>query len=568
MSIIRLDSHLTNMIAAGEVVERPAGIVKELVENSLDAKAKRIDVAIEDGGITSITVSDDGTGMDSVDAAMAFERHATSKISGIEDLWRISTMGFRGEALPSIASVSETELITSNGSECTKVIVDYGEKKVEECEMCPQGTTVKVKGLFLKTPARLKHLRSLNYESGAVAQVVERFALAHPDIAFSLTSNNQQLLQTSGNGSRIDVIFQIYGRSTAKASVEVNGSDYDYTINGVAVLPSINRANRNYITLFVNSRLVRSPSLTSAVAEAYAPYLPPDRYPIAVLDLTMDPQLVDVNVHPSKWEIRLSEHQRLYDLVKSTLQTVLKEKMQAPEMAAVSSEAPLYKPALDLAFEQISIRETESAAMDSGLKQDNPTPFSDDVFPALRLIGQLHGKYILCQAEDGLYIIDQHAAQERYRYELFDQKMSLANQPETELVIPVYLPLTPSQSAYNELLVKRFGEVQLEAEILDNALVVRKVPLWMAKEDVLDFCTKMVDEIISQKSTDLSMLRKRAAATMACHSSIRFNRHLSNEEMQRVLDDLASCKQPYHCPHGRPTFIKISDTQLTREFLR
>lgn len=323
--IARLDQHLTNMIAAGEVIERPAGIVKELVENALDANANNIEIQVKDGGISFIRVIDNGEGMDSQDAVLAFERHATSKIKNDTDLWTIKTMGFRGEALPSIASISKVKMGTNNNTESTSVTIEYGKVTSVKPHYVPEGTQIVVEDIFHKTPARLKHLKSRQYEAAIIASNIEKFALSRPDVAFTYISDEKQMFKSNGSSNLQEVMALIYGIEAAKKSVAIHANDYDYQLEGMYVLPFINRATRNYINVFVNSRMIRSYRLQKVVTEAFKQYLSDDRYPIVVLNIKMDANLVDVNVHPSKWEVRLSKEQQLEDLIRNALAASLKK---------------------------------------------------------------------------------------------------------------------------------------------------------------------------------------------------------------------------------------------------
>ena len=327
-----LDEHLTNMIAAGEVVERPSGVVKELVENSIDALADRITVMVFNGGCDSIEVTDNGVGMDKQDAVYAFNRHATSKISVTEDLWDIQTMGFRGEALPSIASVAKVSLLTSDGMDSTEVIIEYGKLIKAAPAASAQGTTIKVEGLFYKTPARLKHLKSGSTELNSVLDIMQKFALAHPEISFELYADDKLKMSTPGNGSLEETAMHIYGLEIARNSIPVEFSDYDFNVKGILVLPSITRSTRSYINLFINGRMIRNYLLQKAVTEAYREFMMPDRYPVCVLNIQADYKLVDVNVHPSKWEIRLSKDRQLYNLLKDNINRILREQFRPAEI--------------------------------------------------------------------------------------------------------------------------------------------------------------------------------------------------------------------------------------------
>lgn len=598
--IQHLDEHLMNMIAAGEVVERPQGIVKELVENSIDAEATRIEVLLKDGGMDRIQVIDNGIGMDAADATLAFERHATSKIHEVKDLWSISTLGFRGEALPSIASVSHVVLLTNNGTESSRVEIDYGKLLSAQPYASNQGTDISVSGLFLRTPARLKHLKSIPYETALITSVMERFALSHPHISFKLVANDKVLLETSGRGDLVEVIHAVYGKETARNTVMLEAQDYDYHLSGVVVLPAINRASKNYITIFMNKRMVRSYRITKAITDAYASYLPKERYPIVVLDIEMDSQLIDVNVHPSKWEIRLSKEKQLEELVQKSVESVLRANMIAPEIQGFEAIGEEKKETivfqnLDLSETAVSIPKTEMFSM----KEEETTyhksaevfeksetvmvteeivepeekpvevTLQKEVFPQMRVIGQLHGKYILAEDDTFLYIVDQHAAQEKYHYEQFNKRLQEPISEFFELLIPVQLEIGSSGIQRLDEINEQLNTIGIQLETFGgNTLIVRKVPVWMHQVDIELFLRDMLDYFFEEKDISLERMRKKAVATMACHSSIRFNRHLSKIEMEQVLTDLKNCEEPFHCPHGRPTFMRLSDKQLEKEFYR
>ena len=588
MSKIRhLDEHLMNMIAAGEVVERPMGIVKELVENSIDAEATRIEVVLRDGGMEFIQVIDNGVGMDAEDASLAFERHATSKIHEVKDLWAISTLGFRGEALPSIASVSHVILLTNNGKESSRVEINYGKFISAQPYASNQGTDICVSGLFLKTPARLKHLRSVPYETSLVTSVMEKFALSFPNISFKLIANNKTILETSGRNDLIEVIHSLYDNETAKNSVLFEAQDYDYHVSGVLVLPSINRASKNYITIFMNQRMVRSYRITQAVTSAYKDYLPKDRYPIVVLNVKMDNQLIDVNVHPSKWEIRLSKERQLEALIRSAIEECLRANMIAPEIKGMEvvgqvRESVVFQN-LDLTqnqekkIEPFVIEETKKDYLSTVQEvKENPTIVhteevkkSKEVFPDMQVIGQLHGKYILAEDETYLYLVDQHAAQEKYHYEQFKLHLEKPITEFFELLLPVQVEVTHSRMQRVNEMNEQLNQIGVQLESFGgNTILIRKVPIWMSQVDIELFLRDILDYFFEEKEISLLSLRKQAIATMACHTSIRFNRHLSKEEMEKVIEDLKACEDPFHCPHGRPSFMRLSDKQLEKEFYR
>ena len=340
-----LSEHLTNMIAAGEVVERPAGIVKECVENSIDAGATVIEVEAFQGGIERIVITDDGCGMDHEDAHLAFMRHATSKMHSEEELFNIQTMGFRGEALPSIASVAQVELQTSNGEEGTLLRYNYGSLDVDEKCNCPRGTKLDVSGLFIKTPARFKHLKSTSYEFSVIADLMNKMALSHPDIRFQLSHDGRVVFQTSGNGNIQEILYQMYGKEVAQNAIHFEGSNEDFHIHGYAIQPKINRATKYFMFLTLNTRLIRSVAIQKAILDAYSDYMPPNRFPIVVLQMDSDTQLVDVNVHPNKWEVRLSKQGEMLDLIKKTIQDALNASLKTvsvskPEKKSVIFEQP------------------------------------------------------------------------------------------------------------------------------------------------------------------------------------------------------------------------------------
>lgn len=596
MGIIQtLDTQLTNMIAAGEVVERPMGIVKELVENSIDAKATRIEVSVVQGGIQSIEIIDNGVGMDAEDATMAFKRHATSKIHKTQDLWSIKTLGFRGEALPSISSVSEVVLETNNGKESTKVEIHYGDLVSAKPFPCNQGTAIRITGLFYKTPARLKHLKTVSYENSLISDVLQKFAMSHPEIAFTLISDGKESFRTTGSGDLLEVVYQIYGKDVAKNAMIIDESDSDYRIKGICIHPQFTRATRNAISVFLNERMVRPYRIQKAIVDSYANYIPSDRYPIVILDIKMDSQLVDVNVHPSKWEVRLSKEQQLEYLIKESLPKILNSHIQAPEvkLERVKEEkvvmqsffeelAPQKKVEVIQPYSTVQEEKVEYQ-IHNEVKKEEPLqvqpvieekvevlqPLAEKEFPSLRVIGQLHGKYILCEGDQGLYIIDQHAAQERVHYEQFLDNMNQTNHVMNPCLVPHMLHASGD-------LVRRVDEINectksigIEFEAFgQDSLIVREIPVWLKDVEEAVFLQDLIDNFKDETEINKNKIHKDKIATMACHHSIRFNRFLTDKEMGEVVEQLKKCRQPYHCPHGRPTFICLDASRLEKEFYR
>lgn len=660
--INRLDEHISNMIAAGEVVERPAGVIKELVENCIDAQATRIEIQIAQGGIDSMIIIDDGVGMDKEDALIAFERHATSKLKDESDLWNIHTMGFRGEALPSIAAVAHVILRTNNGSDSTEVDISYGSLVGSKAIGSPKGTYIEIKGLFQKTPARFKHLKSPQYEFSLLSDIVQKFALSHPEISFCLTHDGRSVFETKGSNNLQEVLMQIYGREIAKTAIKIDASDIDYHITGYAIQPNFNRATKYYILLYINERMVRSYRLQKAIMDAYSPYMPKDRYPITILNIEMDAQLVDVNVHPSKWEIRLSKEKQLEKLVFTSIEDALrqdfkvvqtsvkkeKEKLEIPQMEFTyerdqqvsklheevnNSFTKEVLPSLDMEqirkamMEPIPQKVTEVEVKREHLEtkiqypqtarpiikkldkddvnsENLPISLEDSVIsqslkevlvaeepkpnivktpvlmakeekavnaclPQMEVIGQFHNCYILTQGEAGLYIVDQHAAQERYHFEVISKQILLGNNDVQSLLLPLTIDASLGAITQIDSLNDAFASLGIGLELFgDTAFVVRELPTWMSGINEKKFIEDLIDIWMRDQEVDEEKLRKHAIATMACHSSIRFNRSLSFDEMQQVIRDLGKCEQPFHCPHGRPTFICMSDKQLIKEFER
>jgi DNA mismatch repair protein MutL len=578
--IYKLDDHLTNMIAAGEVVERPMGVVKELVENAIDAKATRIEVTVAEGGLASIIVSDNGIGMDPQDASRAFDRHSTSKIKESQDLWSISTLGFRGEALPSIASVSRVVCMTNNGESATRVEIHFGKLISVVPYACPAGTHISVEGLFLKTPARLKHMKSVQYETAMIVDIIEKFSLCYPDIAFVLTCDTKVVVQTNGSGSLKEVVYRKYGSDIAQNVVEFSKKSYDFSLSGAIVLPHVSRSSRNDMILFANRRLIRSIRLQRAIMQAYKYYLPEDRYPIVILNVNMDHQLVDVNVHPSKWEIRLSKEQQAELFITETIDEVLKQHMHA---SAIREQT--FRPALTEIisfFPKLNEKTVETVKEDRVNYDPDVQPANDatdtfepvidihsNVLSEMIALAQLHNKYILAQGEAGLYILDQHAAMERIRYEHFQKQLLHGDKNMQPLLIPVVIEGRKKSLIRFEELAKLLLTVNIEVELLsDSQFIIRQLPVWMSEIDAQEAIEDLFESFENDTWKDEESLRKATIASLACHSSVRFNQNLSIEQMQTIIDGLGRCQQPFHCPHGRPTFVLIDAQRLLKEFNR
>ncbi|MDY3034940.1 MAG: DNA mismatch repair endonuclease MutL [Absicoccus sp.] len=586
-----LSEHLTNMIAAGEVVDRPANIVKECVENSMDAHAHVIDVQVYQGGIERIIITDDGDGMDHQDANLAFYRHATSKIQNEDDLFNIGTMGFRGEAIPSIASVAHMDMQTSNGQEGTHIIYDYGKKLEDEKVDCPKGCKIDVSGLFIKTPARFKHLKSVNYEFSIIANLINRLALSHPDIRFTLSHDDHIVFQTTGDGNLKQILYQMYGREVAKNAIPFDAHSDDFHIHGYAVQPKITRATKYFMFLSLNTRLIRSNAIQKAILDAYEDFLPKNRYPIVVLQIESDTQLVDVNVHPNKWEVRLSKQGELLTCIKDTLTKTLRESLQTVEVKKIKKTPVYEQPSIQFPY---PIQEAKQEPIhENRIKEDTilnsftdyvPQKVEENIpveeestshdhgygfFNHLQVLAQLHDSYILCSNPEGLVIIDQHAAQERYHYEQIKETLKERCTQKQPLMLPLRVNVTSDVIAQVDNINEKTDFFGLHFDVFgDDQVIIREFPLWFHDVDQEAFLNDLLDYFVKNQDVDMLALRHKVLATIACHSSIRFNRPLSKAEMQQVIDDLKKCKQPYHCPHGRPTVITMSDDDLRKEFER
>jgi DNA mismatch repair protein MutL len=612
--IRKLDDQLSNKIAAGEVVERPASVVKELVENAIDANSTIIEIELEEAGLTKIRVIDNGDGMEEDDCLVAFERHATSKIKDEHDLFRIRTLGFRGEALPSIASVSEVEMKTSTGGgPGTRIVLKGGQLVKQERTTSRKGTEITVSNLFFNTPARLKYMKTIHTELGHVTDVVNRLALAHPNISFRLRHHGKQLLYTSGNGDVRHVLAAIYGMDVAKKMVPIQAESLDFTVQGYISLPEVTRASRNYISTIVNGRYVRNIPLMKAIEAGYHTLLPIGRYPIVFLSVAMDPILVDVNVHPAKLEVRFSKEAELNELVTQAVRQALQARTLIPEVTVAQKAAPKQKAEQTTwTFEHVvkepfvsqlvHVEEPEepkqpssaeeqkegipsflpqeetkqnSIDVDSGqVEMDEPTESDEqehmnDRLPPLYPIGQMHGTYILAQNERGLYIIDQHAAQERIKYEYYREKVGEVTNEVQELLVP----LTFHYSTDEYMLIDAHREELAKCGVFlepfgHNTFIVRSHPTWFPKGEEAGIIEEMIQQVIEMKKVDIKQLREKAAILMSCKRSIKANQHLRDDEIFALLESLRKTTDPFTCPHGRPIIIHFSTYELEKMFKR
>jgi DNA mismatch repair protein MutL len=575
LAIRILPPEVASRIAAGEVVERPASIVKELVENALDAGASRVSVEANDGGVSLIRIVDDGCGVEPEELPLAFERHATSKLSAGIDLDSIVTLGFRGEALPSVAAVAEVEAVSRcHGSpRAARVKLAFGEVLEVGAAGAPEGTSITVRNLFRQQPARLKFLRSAGAEAAQIAGIVTHYALAYPEVAFSLKLDGRESFTTSGSGDRRDAAAGVYGASVAATMLPIEEALEGSVLAALCAPPSTNRASRSHITVFINRRWVRSRSLNYAVEEAYAGLLPTGRFPVAVVDLRLPPEEVDVNVHPAKAEVRLRNERQVFALVQRPLRRVLSG--LAPPgsepfgtwpraLASTAYETPTSD--TDAFFlQQEPLQSRLSVDVTTNLQPNQPSLPAPRI-PILRALGQAGTTYVIAEGPAGLYLIDQHAAHERVLYERFlrGEEASKASQP---LLAPVVLELTPQQGALAGVYASELVEHGFEVEPFGGGgYLLRAAPAGLRREDPARAFVELL-ELVTREDSPADP-RRRVAASLACHAAVRAGQTLAPEEMRDLIHQLEACDTPQTCPHGRPTMLHLSADELARRFSR
>ena len=581
-----MDEILANKIAAGEVVEKTMNVVKELVENSIDAQSDEIIISLIDSGVKEIIVSDNGIGMEEADAKMAFSRHATSKLKNLDDLFYIESLGFRGEALPSIASVSNVTLKTSDGKTGTLVKL-YGGKdmEVERCDL-QKGTTITVSDLFYNTPVRLKYLKNLYIELSNIIDYVNKMALSYPNIKFTLKNNDKILLQTDGSGDLLKVIYEIYGVDITKKMIPISGENDDYYISGYMSYPEATKSNRNSITTLVNGRIIKNNELNKIITECYHTYIPKDKFPIIVMNIDVDPILIDINIHPTKMDIKFSKMEALKDLVTNLIEKNLKELTLIPTISVrdnysvsevktqikKSESEDIREPKEEIKYENItldfSIQEEKMKYEES--KEETKELKEEKNYRIKEMIprGIVYLTYIIAENEDGMYIIDQHAAAERINYEKV-----LNSLRETKTIIDLLVPVKIELSSPEFLILKQNFDLIKEygfdiEEFGLNTIIIRSHPSWIA-DDIAEECIrKVIDIIIEKQKFDFDLFVWRMASTMACRMSIKANDYISYEDQIWLLNELRKCENPFTCPHGRPTIITYTKQDLEKLFKR
>lgn len=650
--IIELSETLANQIAAGEVIERPASVVKELVENAIDAGAHKIDILIEAAGVQSIEVIDDGQGIPTDQLERAFLRHATSKIQTKQDLFQIHSLGFRGEALPSIASVADVFLETAVVDATSGAMIHIKGNKIIEKKGsgARRGTKITVSDLFFNTPARLKYLKSQSTELAKIVDIINRLAFSYPSIAFNLVHNQKQLMQTVGNGNLQQVISAVYGVSVARDMVTIDDHDADFKVQGWISKPELTRSNRSYISLLINGRYVHNFNLAKALIKGYGTRLMVGRFPMAVLKIELDPRLVDVNVHPQKFEVRISKENKLLALIEKMvaeafdnvnlipnatenliessvknydvkpeknfvqqLNTISKNKqaqnqrvnverlsdskkdnelsanqdIQPPHDARritpiiVEHRGDLNEATVE-EFEQKYQQESkanpfglDSSTVITGeqtqLVLDHETEATSELagFPKLEYLSQLHGTFLFAQGSDGLYLIDQHAAQERVKYEYYQATLAKHDLEQQKMLVPLVFEFTTVEMLELESQTETLQELGLHLENFGpNTLILREHPGWFSAGQEAETVQEMVDWLLRDGGLTLQQFREKTAIMMACKRSIKANWKLNAIEAQNLIDQLAQTKNPYNCPHGRPVVINFKETDLEKMFKR
>lgn len=609
-SIIILDENTANKIAAGEVIERPASVIKELVENSIDAGSGSISIEIKNGGISYIKVSDNGCGMAADDVEIAFERHSTSKIRNADDLDTISSMGFRGEALASIAAVSSVQLVTRTpgSNQGNRIDVTGGRVMDVKPTGCPTGTTVKIKDLFFNTPARFKFLKKDATEAGYVSDIISRIALGNPHISFKLTANGAGVLHTPGNSDQLSAIFSIYGKEVSKAVNVVAYDDGRLKITGFAGRPEIARSSRTYQSVYINRRFIKSKTISSAIDEAYNTYLMKNKHAFVVLNIELNPVLVDVNVHPSKMEVKFSNEQDVFKAVYNaisnslqqqsgirTIQPEAKERSlfkMTPEMKTVKTdytqtvidaagkksetfiprvrepEPNEYGPEIKCNTPELQVH-SEQEAQYMTEASDTPSQHDKILLREARIIGQVFSTYILLQQEDELILVDQHAAHERIMYEELKARFE-KNEPMSQFMIsPLSVELTYQEFEFLQEHSMFFGRLGFQYDGFGtNSIILRAVPTGRETDNVRELFLEVLDFLLKSGRSKSGMPADETLYMMACKAAVKANRALEEPEVRTLLDRLSEVENPYTCPHGRPSAIKLRKYDLEKMFKR
>ena len=596
-NIVKMSAHLANMIAAGEVVERPTSVVKELVENAIDAKATSVKIILKNGGIDEIKIIDDGIGMDSDDVLMSFVPHATSKIKTEYDLFRINTLGFRGEAIASIAAVSNMQIVSStNGTDGYQVTYRFGSLESSGVTHSNKGTTVIVSNLFYNTPARLKYLKPAKTELASISYLLDRIALSHPEVRISLSNDGKELLNTSASTSSSRLMGEVYGVEVAKNLLESSYFDDGYSAKVVLAKPNIYRSNKLEITLICNSRFVKNYDITTTVIESFQTYLPIGKYPIAVIYLDVDPLLIDVNVHPSKTEIKISNIEAICQRLKEEIKKLLKstELIYERQIETVVPQKEKYQKGSIFDYVQTNkfnepvtkyneeinnefILNTKDTFISEEVKEEVVETKIEIVeektevnrLPYMEYVGTIFGTYLIFQNDNGMYLMDQHAAAERINYEKYYRILGDEDQPTTELLIPIALEFTKSETLYILNNIDKFEKIGFVLDQAgENDFILRSVPLWAKFDDIQSIIYDILSQMINNREVSVIKFRDYIAKQISCKSSIKANHKINRLEIDTLIKNLNKCDNPYTCPHGRPTIITLTLSDIERMFER
>lgn len=622
--IIELSENLSNLIAAGEVVERPMNVVKELVENSIDANSKHIKVDLTDCGIVNITVLDDGEGINKEELPNALKRHATSKIKTPDDLFKISSLGFRGEALPSIASVSDFRITSNDGNTNYFLLYKAGKKISEGTANLPRGTQVEVKNLFFNTPARYKHLGNSYQELSQITDYIYKVAISNPAISFTLINNQKVLFKSSGSGDLLEVISEAYGTNVAKKMIQFNSRNNLYEIDGYTTNNEIFKSNRNSLIVLVNSRIIKNLNILYAITDSYQTILPVGKYPVTVLNIKCDYDLIDVNVHPAKLEIRFTDEDDLRKLITTTIKNALHDsellkytKTESPITELETDKYPHFEisNAQKRLFDEdtFEIKNTADNKVNNAINEyeskkitlsenddfdwlnefEETTPISQEklnvfeeesidyiqpkliedearqFFKNLNYIGQYHETYLLLEDDINLYLIDQHAAMERVMYEKISNSFKNVSLETYDLLIPITIDYSKNEittllNLQND--IKKLGI--LYDEFGENTIVVRTIPTWIPTNLEVEFLSDIFNHFMNSSFVDKAKMYDGLAKSLSCKKSIKANMRITKDEVNTLLNSLDNCIMPYTCPHGRPTLIKFTKYEIEKLFKR
>ena len=595
MGKIRLmDPKTYGLIAAGEVVERPVSVVKELIENSIDAKATSIKIYLKNGGIDEILLIDDGEGMDKDDILSSFLPHATSKIKNSYDLQRIMTLGFRGEAISSISLVSKMTITSSvDGINGYFVCYKDGVKIDEGIANINKGTKVRVENLFLSTPARLKYLKSDKKELASILFLVSKLAISNKNIAFELYNDDKLSFKTDGKGDYKSLIAKLYGLNEAKNIAQVDYKLDGYHMNVIFIKPEFYRSTKLEVTTIVNSRYVRNYAMTNSFIEAFNTYLPIGKYPIGIINLTIDPLLIDVNIHPAKTEIKISIEDDIAKLLYIRTKEKLEELVHIPTRSINENIGYVkenifnytYSDEKEVKKDNVEVKEksevnyispiitndnsTSTIIKDNTDLSINEEKVINNKLPYMEYVGIVFATYLVFQNEDGMYLVDQHAAAERINYEKYVELLKNPKQPKTDLLVPILLNFTKNEAIYVSDNLDKFNEVGFELDqIGDNEFLLRGIPLWAKVDHINEIIYDILELLIENKDIDIYKYRDEIAKQISCKASIKANHSISRVEVDALIENLSKCKNPYTCPHGRPTIIKFTKDELEKMFER